>query len=958
MRNWIAKFTESLLSSLPQAEGASDLRLDLPTEWDERSVSLWLDELRRKLQALYAVSDGNEHAFQVAWKSLLRAIATEETRLAQLERRLSSVMARPPLPRGKHLIDLTAYVERMDGVSYLSEIGGYTLGHPTRTSKLVSRDLGTAAWCRLVRTLGRVVQAGESERLVTNHPEETEEWVTSLPTVPLRGDWMRHHTWVPSHYEMGELLYFELECAEPMHANELMLSAASPVRVLQYRYNRTGVQPNLVGSPVYDPNVWSSLNAPTVFHDGRRCARLGMHPTSVVQTTVALPAPTSGVSSRSVALLLHLYPVQRCRVLVEVTWWRAGLPVGFSHVSFDTVSSGSWLQIPIEVDEPGICESMTVQLRAVSSLSGSELLFHRLDAWFSLWHRAWSGEASNSHLVRLPIDAPFTRFGFLVNNPYHRAAPDGVRYTTALSSVQLRSAVLPAEGVLAFHDIDSEDTIRRLDVVVRGSGLGRCELVLDVPSERRVQRFRLGSEGGVYSVSFLEPREPPPDSSVSGTVYTVRAISMEERFEGTSGRSVVLKRMPWIWRSRMRWVRQRMGYYDPNVSAVDASWLLQQLQSGNLDRLGWLLSPTGEWQVSGARLDEGEWVRVEASVGVQTTLRWNPSTFAPPSDQMVVLVVCLIQVAPYQVSVFVNGSPSSPFWVELPRGGSYPQMARYALVLPERSVRFVELRVQASLAGASVAVWRRYGFVQPGEWYTPVQVQAKLGAYVLPPASVGEAFASKPPTTVQWERLQTASEQRMGEYQVWLQENQLSYQFVANRQVYMTRLYPILVEQGQPLLTVTEVRADGSEHPVSLSKMVVVPEFGLLSLSEPIASDSYLRADYVANSPDPLAVRRSPCTLNRTDYLGGNAPTLRAPQWNPNSPDYYPVLEYFHWGRQLQFSMPVSPLGDLPNELVVRYLYLPVRVQLRLVLRPDADGNLPIVRAMTAAVTTEADSVM
>lgn len=342
MREWIQRFTQSMLPTIVGDRSVDTLDLELPSQEDEQAVAHWLAELIRKLGVLYAVTDANELRFLRAHGTMLRAVSHLEARLSALERRWRSLLANRSLPQGALAADLFARVAGTQGVSYLPEAGGYTLGAALRADRLLSPDGMPLARCRLVRSLGTLRRGAPAERLVGGHPEDPQEWVTESEAPFFAGDWTGSHTWIPANYASGDLLQFELELMEPVYANELVLVCSQPLAVLQYRYHPTGWRDQLNSVPVYDANQWGNLNVQQVTLDGRRCARLNSDVASVVWRSLPLPSPVAGECSRSITVRLQLYPHRRCQLRLEANWIRNGRSVGFSAHTFDLRERRSW----------------------------------------------------------------------------------------------------------------------------------------------------------------------------------------------------------------------------------------------------------------------------------------------------------------------------------------------------------------------------------------------------------------------------------------------------------------------------------------------------------------------------------------------------------------------------------------------------------------------------------------
>jgi hypothetical protein len=185
----------------------------------------------------------------------------------------------------------------------------------------------------------------------------------------------------------------------------------------------------------------------------------------------------------------------------------------------------------------------------------------------------------------------------------------------------------------------------------------------------------------------------------------------------------------------------------------------------------------------------------------------------------------------------------------------------------------------------------------------------------------------------------------------------------------MLQYYPVVVRDGKPQIQlyvvepVLETR-DGKSvlvdktTPLSDSQYRLVPEFGLVEVLTALPEDGVLLADYVFDGRDADLVSRwrrgqglVPQTLNRTDYVNRQVVTLRPPNINPADPEYYPVLEYVHRGRKLQFPVDVVSLEE-GDALQVTYSFLALELETELVLRDTPEGP-PVLRSAVADVTVD-----
>lgn len=79
----------------------------------------------------------------------------------------------------------------------------------------------------------------------------------------------------------------------------------------------------------------------------------------------------------------------------------------------------------------------------------------------------------------------------------------------------------------------------------------------------------------------------------------------------------------------------------------------------------------------------------------------------------------------------------------------------------------------------------------------------------------------------------------------------------------------------------------------------------------------------IAHSHAGMRARTYPVCRNMTDYQTGRIPELRAPDFDPLSRTWYPVIEYYVTAdNELQFARDFFRHGDMPAQIEVEYLTL------------------------------------
>jgi hypothetical protein len=84
-------------------------------------------------------------------------------------------------------------------------------------------------------------------------------------------------------------------------------------------------------------------------------------------------------------------------------------------------------------------------------------------------------------------------------------------------------------------------------------------------------------------------------------------------------------------------------------------------------------------------------------------------------------------------------------------------------------------------------------------------------------------------------------------------------------------------------------------------------------------SQSLSLINTAANGEDvAIGSKEFPICRNMTDYVTGKVPTLKRPNFDPLSTDYYPIIEFYVTADgQIQFSRDFHPYGDMPATITI-----------------------------------------
>lgn len=121
--------------------------------------------------------------------------------------------------------------------------------------------------------------------------------------------------------------------------------------------------------------------------------------------------------------------------------------------------------------------------------------------------------------------------------------------------------------------------------------------------------------------------------------------------------------------------------------------------------------------------------------------------------------------------------------------------------------------------------------------------------------------------------------------------------------------------------------------PPSTNFTDIVADYKYISKSEEedFFSEAIAFVSTVASGNEDIGItsRRLPITRNMTDYVTGRVPSLKTPDFDRMSKDYYPVIEYYVTpDGDIQCSRDFFKYGDQPATLTVEYETLGVRPRL------------------------------
>ena len=607
---------------------------------------------------------------------------------------------------------------------------------------------------------------------------------------------------------------------DPVVADELVVRAASPVRILQYRYHPARRRAELNPNPWYSPYTWGRFGTVDAQEGGRWYAQLiGGSPASV-WFTANLPALPQGVSSRGLELVLHLRAApQPSRVFVEADWIRGGRVMGQELAEVAVSEAGAVHQYSISLDEPdgiGGAEQVRILVRQAGDDPAESIHVFGAHLVVSDYHCTVQTPVQKVHL--LPIAEfvrDFTRFDVLLENPIGHLVPGGVRYKTELRSIQLRRRRRAARGRIQFAALSSTEGMRHLRVWVSGENLDRSELLVRNRVNGSQQVVPLQSEETEALFWFLP--EHATMMPQQGRVIRCPVRTMVERFVSTVQRAVVLQHSPWIDQQQILEEVAATGSYDPNQRAMDIQQAEMLIRTGNAPGGAIRQGAVSEWSLQYRALEGGDIVYrpvVAPNSTGPVPISWRPGGWQLPSEEgVLVFPVRGRRVRWDQVLVRVNGQPvRSVFADRAGFSGREDDHDGYLLVEVRRvsSVELVEWSIPPAAwlaGGAATQLQIRFGlavgYLPATEKVVPLRVEAVLHGLKMPPGALATSSVNGL-YLVRRERLQPATEERVGSYSSWVTESpegSRQYVFSGERPIYMLQYYPILVKEGSPQIT-------------------------------------------------------------------------------------------------------------------------------------------------------------
>ena len=995
----IPRFMQEWLVRIVRRSTVRDLGLRRPAALTNSSLSRWIEEIGNKLDALYAVSDGNEVAFRSAASSADRMLTTIERELDAIDQSISTIMRATRVASGRHLVDLTHMVGSLHGVHYDPSMNGYTLKPTTSASWTVGADGRALCNVSLSRHIGELVSAGDGTRLVVGHPDEAEEWVTAS-TAPIIAGEVGH--WVPSIHELGEVLQFDMDFLQPVAANELVVDSTGPVRVLQIGWQH--------GVPVQNQNPNSAPNKMT-FANGsivtdmllKPAVRLNVNQPCWASSLMPVQAAPSHIARRTWLVRVRMRSTIHLTGIIQAHFTGTASQRVTSSVRFELrpslVAETFWL----EVDDVLEGSTLSVLVRPDVQPESGYLFVYSIEVFPQMQFMNLPGQPlSTSHRIRFDssttypfLDSRLIRFSVVLENPSGTVGTDGrTVYRTGIRTLDLRRSASPPLGAIEFAPVESSDTVRAASIFIRGQNMENSSMVITGEDGGESLELPLESTGINSHVLISATDEVVGTTIPAGTaVLRVTPQKVEERFIGTENRRLTLRVTPYLDRSSIRRIHNVVGGYDPNSPITDVNYWSLVLSRTDGNRIAWKTSDQLEWREAPA--SEPGWY--QGRVVYQGTGRrdyevvWQPRALS--RDRNRVLIFLVKAYGSEQPVVQVSDLNSTAVYeTRLLRDPAHGQadpnsFHGYLLVfLPthEQSEQVGSLRIlcsiqlpssstaaQGLLQSSRFLVNQTVGIVPVIPGVVPVTVSGRWRGYEIVPGTLSTS-GEKSHILVENQRVLEASSERIAQYSQWAADNQIQYQLSASRKAFMTQYYPIVTNQDSGVLlslkrakpySIQDTGSNTVITGVELSDVprddfLVIPAFGIIEPNFDLGKDEFLVADYTFHGQrEALSSRLSSASaplaaVNRTDYIRGMAPRLRPADINPNSPDYYPVLEYYQHGRTLVFGQDISALEE-GDGLVVRYLELPVRLRIRLILRKTHDGRVPVLKYAALGVETE-----
>jgi hypothetical protein len=588
---------------------------------DPNQLYRWMASIRDYMKGAYQAVDALDAYISSSVLSMQREAMTLSTRLAAAERHLSSrlhsVRIDSPVP-----VNISSALSPSFDAMYDPYIMGYTLRSASYHNFVTDKcTISVAHHVGSLHTEGLEnlsLQRSDKLAVVEITTPGYEIGVTQYP-------WLTEATYQGAPIQFGGAFLLEIDPGMAVFPNHVALSTMQPCDIaeVQYYYATTHNADMVFSS---DLTEWSRSGSFSIQVDGDigKKVLVSNDGSAEIHHTAGVAWYLNGTNpyitiqqARTTAvgiskfLRLRASATKPTQVSVSVAWFDSGHQYLGHERHRIAIDSPHYTLYDVELFPPKRARYCRIVLKhnRVSPSASTLKIAH-----IGLYHgyERFGVDAASNEYIGIRPSMPISRLRLLVNlNQSSIDADDRVRYRLDITDVRLGYNQLAQKGDLYIPDIAAEEgVIRRISVIVQGSNLENCYLVLRRnANDPRPETIRMNSDGIECSFLFVENEQRMRGISSTGDTVVRRVVCppalITEMFTGTATDSTVrLKYAPLVDTTYVRNVLEAGMEYNPNAMPTDPAYWKKiyssRLGSGakmvttaTRDWLLYLLYPTG-----------------------------------------------------------------------------------------------------------------------------------------------------------------------------------------------------------------------------------------------------------------------------------------------------------------------------------------------------------------------------
>ena len=640
---------------------------------DPNQLYRWLASIRDYTKGAYQAVDALDAYISSSVLSLQREAMTLSTRLAAAERHLSSklhsVRIDSPVP-----VNISSALSPSFDAMYDPYVMGYTLRSASYHNFVTDKcTVSVAHHVGSLHTEGLEnlsLQRSDKLAVVEITTPGYEIGVTQYP-------WLTEATYQGAPIQFGGAFLLEIDPGMAVFPNHVALSTMQPCDIaeVQYYYATTHNMDMISSS---DLTEWSISGSFAIQVDGDIGKKVlvsndgsaEIHHTAGVAwylngtnpyISIQQGRPTAvGISK---FLRLKASATEPTQVSVSVAWFDSGYQYLGHERHRIAIDSPHYTFYDAELFPPKRATYCRIVLKHNRvSPSASTLRIAHIGLYDG--YERFGVDAASNEYIGIRPSGPISRLRLLVNLNQSSIDADGmVRYRLDITDVRLGYNQMAQKGDLRIPDIVAEEgAIRRISVIVRGSNLENCSLILRRNAQdSKPETVPMNSDGIECSFLFVENEQRMQGISSTGDtvvrqVICPPALITETFAETTPEGTVRLKYAPLVDTTYVRNVLEAGMEYNPNAMPTDPAYWKKMYSSrlgsgarvvttGTRDWLLYLLYPTGHsHNLVKTGVIRSEWIGVvgyenpiaallnlllvQFDTGTTVTSYWQPGDFS------------------------------------------------------------------------------------------------------------------------------------------------------------------------------------------------------------------------------------------------------------------------------------------------------------------------------------------